>query len=152
MCDAMLAFLLGPSLCILPRTMCRSVSALWPIPADLRVRLLSVVMLIVQGSIARLPGVSNSRFLAASVSSFSSSASSQMQRDSHPVTTLASPALKTKPSVVPSPMAIEFLAPHKMAAFAVNYILSFRFYFMFMARTTFQVSSKLTASHGIDRS
>ena len=55
------------------------------------------------------------------------------------VTTLASPLRRTTPGLFPSPMVIEFLRPLKMVNFAVQYLLSFRFYFMFMARTTFQV-------------
>lgn len=58
------------------------------------------------------------------------------------VTTLASQRRRTMPGMLPSPMALfEFLAPHKSLSFAVQYVLSFRFYFMFMARTTFQVFS-----------
>lgn len=64
---------------------------------------------------------------------------------SHPVTTLASPTRRTRPGSIPSPMALEFLAPQKMLSFAIQYVLSFRFYFMFMARTTFQAVRPLLA-------
>lgn len=62
-----------------------------------------------------------------------------------PVTSLAEPPKRTRPGSLPSPMAVEFLAPQKMLSFAINYILSFRFYFMFMARTTFQAVRPLLA-------
>lgn len=63
-----------------------------------------------------------------------------------PVTTVASPPRRTRPGMLPSPMALfEFLAPHKSLSFAVQYVLSFRFYFMFMARTTFQAVRPLLA-------
>lgn len=61
------------------------------------------------------------------------------------VTTLASPLRRTTPGLFPSPMVIEFLRPLKMVNFAVQYLLSFRFYFMFMARTTFQAVRPLLA-------
>ncbi|KAL8455004.1 hypothetical protein Emag_001131 [Eimeria magna] len=59
-----------------------------------------------------------------------------------PVTTLATAPRRTRPGMLPSPMSLEFLAPQKMLSFAIQYILSFRFYFMFMARTTFQVKEE----------
>ncbi|KAL8453039.1 hypothetical protein Emed_001095 [Eimeria media] len=62
-----------------------------------------------------------------------------------PLTTLATPPRRTRPGMLPSPMALEFLAPQKMLSFAIQYILSFRFYFMFMARTTFQAVRPLLA-------
>ncbi|KAL8270737.1 hypothetical protein Esti_005339 [Eimeria stiedai] len=62
-----------------------------------------------------------------------------------PVTTLATPCRRTRPGMLPSPMALEFLAPQKMISFAIQYVLSFRFYFMFMARTTFQAVRPLLA-------
>ncbi|KAL8431182.1 hypothetical protein ACSSS7_005438 [Eimeria intestinalis] len=62
-----------------------------------------------------------------------------------PVTTLATAPRRTRPGMFPSPMALEFLAPQKAISFAIQYILSFRFYFMFMARTTFQAVRPLLA-------
>lgn len=62
-----------------------------------------------------------------------------------PSTTLASPQRRTRPGSVPSPLALEFLSPQKMISFAIQYILSFRFYFMFMARTSFQAVRPLLA-------
>ncbi|KAL8424911.1 hypothetical protein Efla_002861 [Eimeria flavescens] len=63
-----------------------------------------------------------------------------------PVTTLASLPRATRPGLVPSPLTLwEFLAPHKMLNFAIQYILSFRYYFTFMARTTFQAVRPLLA-------
>lgn len=94
------------------------------------------------------PGCS---FLPAHVfpaASFASHAGGGGHGDAHgppPCLTLASPPRRTRPGSVPSPMTLEFLAPQKMISFAIQYILSFRFYFMFMARTTFQAVRPLLA-------
>lgn len=79
---------------------------------------------------------------AVTAAHFASSAGGSHGAPFHPVpsvTTLASPTRRTRPGSLPSPMALEFVAPQKMLSFAIQYLLSFRFYFMFMARTTFQV-------------
>ncbi|CDJ69259.1 hypothetical protein, conserved [Eimeria necatrix] len=62
-----------------------------------------------------------------------------------PVLSLAAPPRRTRPGLFPSVFAIEFLAPLKMVNFAIQYLLSFRFYFIFMARTTFQAVRPLLA-------
>lgn len=66
--------------------------------------------------------------------------------EGEPVLSLAAPPRRTRPGLFPSVFAIEFLAPLKMVNFAIQYLLSFRFYFIFMARTTFQVRAQTEAA------